>query len=139
MQFSNAILSVFALAIFASAAPTLTIFERQDEEMQYVADLASQLNKDFVYVTQFFEAFPTLGGSALTTQAVAADTALQDAIDVIGTIAIELSNIAMVQVIKAGLVDNDFLLDITLQLQDFAQGINLDLLARNSPSIITNK
>lgn len=51
----------------------------------------------------------------------------------------ELSNNAMAQVIKAGLLDNDFLLDISLQLQDFVQGINLDILARNFPSILTNK
>jgi ribosomal protein L16 Arg81 hydroxylase len=139
MQFSITILSVFALAIFTSAAPTLTISQRQDEQMQYVADLANQLNEDIVHTTQFFEAFPTLSGSALTTQANAAETALLDTTGVIDTIAMELSNNAMTQVIKAGLVDNDFLLDISLQLQDFAQGINLDILARNFSSILTNK
>jgi hypothetical protein len=111
MQFSITILFVFTLAIFASAAPTLTIFQRQDEEMQYVADLANQLNEDIVQ-TQFFEAFPTLNGLALTTQASAAQAALQDATGVIDTITTSFSNNAMAQVIKAGLLDNDFLLDI---------------------------
>jgi len=73
IQFSITIPFVFALAIFASAAPTLT--QRQDEEMQCVADLANQLNEDIVHTMQFFEAFPTLSGLALTTQACAAMTA----------------------------------------------------------------
>jgi hypothetical protein len=136
MQFSITMLSVFALAIFASAAPTLTISQRQDEQMQYIANLANQLNEDIVHTTQFFEAFPTLSGLALTTQASAAETALLGTTGVIGTIAMELSNNAMAQVIKAGLLNNDFLLDISLQLQDFAQGINLDILARNFSSIL---
>jgi hypothetical protein len=42
----------------------------------------------------------------------------------------------MAQVIKAGLVDDDFVLDISLQLQDFAQDINLDILTRNISSIL---
>jgi hypothetical protein len=134
MQFSITILFVFTLAIFASAAPTLTIFQRQDEEMQYVADLANQLNEDIVQTTQFFEAFPTLNGLALTTQASAAQAALQDATGVIDTITTSFSNNAMAQVIKAGLLDNDFLLDIFAQLQDFALGMNLDILARNFPA-----
>jgi hypothetical protein len=69
----------------------------------------------------------------------AAEIAFQDATGVIGTIAMELSNNAMVQVIKAGLLDDDFLLDISLRLQDFAQGINLDIPARNFSNILTNK
>jgi hypothetical protein len=46
--------------------------------MQYVADLANQLNEDIVHTVQFFEAFPTLNELALTTQASAAVTALLD-------------------------------------------------------------
>ncbi len=136
MQFSVPILSILALAIFALAAPTLTVSQRQDEQMQYIADLANQLNEDIIYTMQFFEAFPTLSGLALTTQANAAETALQDTTGIIDTISTELSNNAMAQVLKAGLVNNDFLLDISLQLQDFAQGINLDILARDFSSIL---
>jgi hypothetical protein len=129
-------LSVFALAIFASAAPTLTISQRQDEQIQYITDLANQLNEDIIHTTQFFEAFPALSGLALTIQASTAETVLQNTTDIIDTITMELSNNTMAQVIKAGLVNNDFLLDISLQLQDFAQGINLDILPRNFSSIL---
>jgi hypothetical protein len=45
----------------------------------------------------------------------------------------------MAQVIKAELINNDFLLDISLQFQDFAQGINLNILAKKFSSILTNK
>jgi hypothetical protein len=95
MQFLITILSVYGLAIFASAAPTLTISQRQDEQMQSIADLANQLNEDIVQTTQFFEAFPTLNRIALTTQASAAEAAFQDTTNVINTISIELSNNAM--------------------------------------------
>ena len=128
MQFSITIPFIFALAIFASAAPTLTISKRQDEEMQsQVADFANELNEDIVHTTQFFEAFPTLSGLALTTQASAAQTALQDATGVISSIAMALSNNAMAKAIKAELLDNDFLLDISLQFDDLAQGADLDI------------
>ena len=51
MQFSITIPFIFALAIFASAAPTLTISKRQDEEMQsQVADFANELNEDIVHI-----------------------------------------------------------------------------------------
>jgi hypothetical protein len=126
MQFSITIPFIFTLAIFASAAP-LTISERQDELMQCVADEANLLNEDIVHTTQFFEAFPTLSGLALTTQASAAVTALQDAASIMGVIAGQLSNNAMAQVIKAELLDNDFLLDISLQFDDLAQGADLDI------------
>ena len=77
-----------------------------------------------------FGAFPKLDGLALTTQAHAAETALQDATGVILTLAQELSDNAMVQVLKAELVDNNFLLGISLQFQDFAYGMKLDIPAR---------
>lgn len=139
MQFSTSFSFVFTLAIFASAAPALTISQRRDETMQFVADLANELNEDIVHTTQFFDAFPTLNGLALTTQANAVETALQHATGVILTIAQELSNNEMAQVTKAELVDNDFLLDISLQFQDFAEGMNLDILARKfSASLLIN-
>ncbi|KAF4624710.1 hypothetical protein G7Y89_g13458 [Cudoniella acicularis] len=106
----------------ASKAKTLhlTISQRQDDG---IADLANQLNQDIIHTTQFFEDFPTLKGPALTIQADVAKKALLDATDVISTLAMKLSNNAMAQVLKAGLLDNDFLLDISLQIQDFAQAL----------------
>ena len=92
-------------------------------ETNFVADLANQLNQDIVRTTQFFEAFPALSGLSLAAQAYAAQTALQDAIGVVDTIALELSNNPTAQVLKGALVDNDFLLNVSLQLQDFAEGI----------------
>jgi hypothetical protein len=139
MQFSITFPLVFTLVIVASVTPTLTISQRQDEEVQFIADLANQLNEDIIHTTQFFEAFSTLSGSALNTQASVAEGALQDAIGVMGTITQELSNNTMAQVIKGGLLDNDFLLDISLQLQDFAEGMNLDILAKDFYSILTNE
>jgi hypothetical protein len=63
--------------------------------MQFIADLANQLNEDIVHTTQFFEAFLTLNRLALTTQASAAETALLNTTGVISTIAMELSNNAI--------------------------------------------
>ena len=130
MQFSITLPFVFTLAIFASAAPTPTISQQQEDKIQFVAELANQLNEHIVHTTQFFGAFPRLDGLALTTQAQAAETALQDATGVILTLAQELSDNAMVQVLKAELVDNNFLLGISLQFQDFAYGMKLDIPAR---------
>lgn len=134
MQLSITVPIIFTFAAFASAAPTFIISQRQDEQIQFVADLINQLNEDIVHTTQFFEAFPTLSGSALITQASAALTALQDAIGVVGTIVQELPDNAMTQVIKGELLDNDFLLDISLQFQDFAEGINWYIQARDLPA-----
>ena len=117
MLFSNLTLLLFTLVSTASTAFAL------EAETDFVADLANQLNQDIVRTTQFFEAFPALSGLALTTQANAAQTALEDAIDVIDTITLELSNNPTAQVLKGALVDNDFLLNVSLQLQDFAEGI----------------
>jgi hypothetical protein len=54
-------------------------------------------------------------------------TALQDAASIMAVIAGQLSDNAMAQVIKAELLDNDFLLDISLQFDDLAQGVDLDI------------
>lgn len=123
MQLSITISFVFTLAIFASAAPTL-ISQRQNEEIEILADFANQLSYNIVYTTQFFEAFPTLSGPALTTQGTAAFLALQNANAIINSIAFNLPNNAMAQVLKGSLFDNDFLLNLSLQLQDFAQGMS---------------
>jgi hypothetical protein len=130
MHFSITVPFVFTLAIVASAALPLTISQRQESGLQNIPNLVNELNEQIVQTTQFFEAFPTLSGLALTTQACAAMTALQETTGVIINIAQAqgLSDNSMVQSIKAGLVDNDFLLDISLQLEDIAEGIDLDIL-----------
>ncbi|KAH8799659.1 hypothetical protein F5884DRAFT_758139 [Xylogone sp. PMI_703] len=137
MRFSTTI-PFFALAVFSSATPTPTISRRQDEKVQLIANFANQLNEDITRTTQFFEAFPTLSGSSLTTQASAAETALQDAISVLSFIALNLSNNVIVQEIKAELLDNDFLLDISFQLLDFAKGMNL-ILVKTLSSVFTDE
>ena len=58
---------------------------------------------------------------------------------VILTLAQELSDNAMAQVSKAELVDNNFLLGISLQFQDFAYGMKLDIPARIPSTILTNE
>jgi hypothetical protein len=111
------------LTVFISAASGLAFSQAQDVKIEFLADLTNQLNEDMAHTTQFFGAFPRLSGSALASQASAAQTALQDAIGVVDTIAQELANDAIAQGIKSDLLDNDLLLDISLQLQDFAEVI----------------
>lgn len=108
MQFSIASLLVFTLTILASAAPSVTTYKRQNERVQFVADLANQLNEDIAHTTQFFENFSMLNGLALNTQASAALTVFQHAISVVDSITHELSDTATAQVVKGELLDNDF-------------------------------
>ncbi len=122
-----------------SAASTLTL-SQIDILQQTVSDFANQLNQDIADTTQFFEAYPSLSGSALISQASAAETALQSAIGNAGSVILELSdgvNIPMAQVVKGELIDNDFLLEISLQFQDIADGMILYLL--DSSTFLTSK
>jgi ribosomal protein L16 Arg81 hydroxylase len=125
MQFSITLPLISSLLILTSAASTLTASQKNVLQ-QTVSDFANQLNQDIADTTQFFEAFPKLSGSALTTQASAAQTALQDAIGNAGSIISELStngfDTPMAQVVKGELIDNNFLLEISFQFQDIADG-----------------
>jgi hypothetical protein len=130
MQFPIALPLISTLLILTSVASTLTA-SQIDILQQTVSDFANQLNQDIADTTQFFEAYPSLSGSALISQASAAQTALQDAIGNAGSVISELSdgvNIPMAQVVKGELIDNDFLLEISLQFQDIADGMILYLL-----------
>ena len=112
-------LSIHALALAPHYASVALVQDLKHPQILFAATSpweAVRWSKDIVHTTQFFEAFPILSGSALTTQANATEIAFQEATGVIGTIAMELSNNAMAQVIKAGLLDDGFLLDISLQL-----------------------
>lgn len=125
MQFSIPLPLISALLVLTSAASTLTA-SQLDILQQTVSDFANQLNQDIADTTQFFEAYPSLSGSALISQASAAETALQSAIGNAGSVISELSdgvNIPMAQVVKGELIDNDFLLEISLQFQDIADGM----------------
>ncbi|KAH6667339.1 hypothetical protein B0J14DRAFT_567843 [Halenospora varia] len=128
MQFSIPLPLISALLALTSAASTLTA-SQLDILQQTVSDFANQLNQDIADTTQFFEAYPSLSGSALISQASAAETALQSAIGNAGSVISELSdgvNIPMAQVVKGELIDNDFLLEISLQFQDIADGSSTD-------------
>jgi flagellar hook protein FlgE len=130
MQFFIALPLISTLFILTSAASTLTASQLNILQ-QTVSDFANQLNQDIADTTQFFEAYPSLSGSALVSQASAAETALQSAIGNAGSVISELSNgvnIPMAQVVKGELIDNDFLLEISLQFQDIADGMILYLL-----------
>jgi hypothetical protein len=137
MQFFIALPLISTLFILTSAASTLTASQLNILQ-QTVSDFANQLNQDIADTTQFFEAYPSLSGSALISQASAAETALQSAIGNAGSVISELSNgvnIPMAQVVKGELIDNDFLLEISLQFQDIADGMILYLL-NPSPFLI---
>jgi flagellar hook protein FlgE len=137
MQFFIALPLISTLFILTSAASTLTASQLNILQ-QTVSDYANQLNQDIADTTQFFEAYPSLSGSALISQASAAETALQSAIGNAGSVISELSNgvnIPMAQVVKGELIDNDFLLEISLQFQDIADGMILYLL-NPSPFLI---
>jgi flagellar hook protein FlgE len=137
MQFFIALPLISTLFILTSAASTLTASQLNILQ-QTVSDFANQLNQDIADTTQFFEAYPSLSGSALVSQASAAETALQSAIGNAGSVISELSNgvnIPMAQVVKGELIDNDFLLEISLQFQDIADGMILYLL-NSSPFLI---
>lgn len=139
MQFSTPLPPMSALLALTSAASTLTA-SQLDILQQTVSDFANQLNQDIADTTQFFEAYPSLSGSALISQASAAETALQSAIGNAGSVISELSdgvNIPMAQVVKGELIDNDFLLEISLQFQDIADGMILYLL--DSSTFLTSK
>ena len=74
----------------------------------------------------------------MISQANAVETALQSAIGNAGNVISELFNrvnIPMAQIVKGKLIDNDFLLEISLQFQDIADGIILYLL-NSSPFFI---
>ncbi|KFX96750.1 hypothetical protein O988_05177 [Pseudogymnoascus sp. VKM F-3808] len=122
MKLPPTIQHVLKFTILASVVSARTIWERQDEKVKFIADLANQLNGNIAQTTHFFETFPTLTGPSLRTQADAAETALQSAIGVVDTIALELSDNEVAQVINSNLLYNDLLLEISLQLQDFAEG-----------------
>jgi hypothetical protein len=129
MHFLIALPLISTLFILTSAASMLTA-SQLDILQQTVSDFANQLNHDIADTTQFFEAYPSLSGSALTLQASAAETALQSAIGNAGSIISQLSNgvdIPMAQVVKGELIDNDFLLEISLQFEDIADGMILYL------------
>jgi hypothetical protein len=137
MQFFIALPLISTLFILTSAASTLTASQLNILQ-QTVSDFANQLNQDIADTTQFFEAYPSLSGSALISQASAAETALQSAISNAGSVISELSNgvnIPTAQVVKGELIDNDFLLEISLQFQDIADGMILYLL-NSSPFLI---
>ena len=130
MQFSIPLSLLSALLALTSGASTLTA-SQLDILQQTVSDFANQLNQDIADTTQFLEAYPSLSGSALISQASAAERALQSAIGNAGSVISELSNgvnIPMAQVVKGELIDNDFLLEISLQFQDIADGMILYLL-----------
>lgn len=139
MKLLLTIQTVLDFVILASVVSARTIYERQDEKTHFIADLANQLNENIAQTTHFFETFPTLTGSTLRIQADVAETALQSAIGVVDTIALELSDNDMAQVINSNLLDNNLLLEISLQLQNFAEGINSNHLLHFFYCLFTEK